>query len=139
VTRPLQSVDLAVRIPKACFHEKDFLNHRYYAKRILFLAHLERKLKKCAAISKIEWSTFSYDSRKPVLVLRLGPDDSGALTKFSICIIPCIASDVFDSAKLSLARNNVRECKDKGEDDKYTCIARHLDRNSCGAILLRWA
>ncbi|CAM6124508.1 unnamed protein product [Calypogeia fissa] len=120
VTKPLQNVDLAVRMPKACFHEKDFLNHRYYAKRILYLAHLERKLRKCSAISSIVWSSFCWDSRKPILVLRPGPDETGTTTKFFIRILPSISTDVFDISKLVLGRNNVREAKDEEGTAKPT-------------------
>ena len=38
--RPYLNVDLAVQIPVKCFHEKDYLDHRYTDKRLLYVSHL---------------------------------------------------------------------------------------------------
>ena len=38
--RPHLNIDLTVEIPAKCFHEKDYLDHRYTDKRLLYLSHL---------------------------------------------------------------------------------------------------
>ncbi|KAL3680637.1 hypothetical protein R1sor_023593 [Riccia sorocarpa] len=108
VTKPVQNVDLAVRIPKACFHEKDFLNYRYHAKRIIYLCAIERELSKSARYQKIEWAPFTEDATKPILVVY--PD---VATKFVLRLIPTISTEHFDITKFGLERNNVRLAKSK--------------------------
>uniref|UniRef100_A0A0A9D8N7 Nrap protein domain-containing protein n=1 Tax=Arundo donax TaxID=35708 RepID=A0A0A9D8N7_ARUDO len=67
VARPDVAADLLVRLPKECFHEKDFLNHRYHAKRCLYLCVIEKTLRSSQLIRKVSWSTFQDEARKPVL------------------------------------------------------------------------
>lgn len=58
---------------QAFFHEKDYLNHRYHAKRALFLAGLARHLEaKCKVFESIKVVPFRGDARKPILVLTPG-------------------------------------------------------------------
>eukprot|EP00889_Picochlorum_renovo_P008678 jgi/Picre1/35708/NNA_003168.t1 len=48
---------IALEIPSECFDEKDHLNHRYYAKRILYLSHILvvlKKMKKDVGISNAQ-------------------------------------------------------------------------------------
>ncbi|CAK9267471.1 unnamed protein product [Sphagnum jensenii] len=111
IAKPVQQVDIAVRIPKSCFHEKDYLNHRYHVKRALYLVVLEKHLCQCSAIKTVDWGSFLEDARKPVLVLQPGPSERGATSKFVICIVPTISEEVFDTDKLVPLRNNVREVK----------------------------
>lgn len=54
------------------FHEKDYLNHRYHAKRFLYLCIIKRYLKLSSVAEKVEWSTFQNESRKPILVVHPG-------------------------------------------------------------------
>ncbi|CAD6334079.1 unnamed protein product [Miscanthus lutarioriparius] len=67
VARPDVAADLLVRLPKECFHEKDFLNHRYHAKRCLYLCVVEKNLRCSKLIRKVSWSTLQDETRKPVL------------------------------------------------------------------------
>lgn len=106
--KPFLQVDLAVRLPKSCFHEKDYLNHRYHVKRALYLAVLKKALAKCACISSIKWSTFCDDARKPVLLLFPAPDAKGSTSKSVIRILPTISSETFSVNKLGPSKNNVR-------------------------------
>ncbi len=57
---------------QSCFHEKDYLNHRYHVKRALYLVVLEKHLCQCSAIKAVDWGSFLEDARKPVLVLQPG-------------------------------------------------------------------
>ncbi|CAD6334060.1 unnamed protein product [Miscanthus lutarioriparius] len=71
VARPDVAADLLVRLPKECFHEKDFLNHRYHAKRCLYLCVVEKNLRCSKLIRKVSWSTLQDETRKPVLHVYL--------------------------------------------------------------------
>lgn len=106
VAKPDVNVDLLVRMPKECFHEKDYLNHRYHAKRCLYLQVIERSLESSPFVRKTEWTTFQNEARKPVLlvypVMKLTE-----LSEFHIKIIPS-ATSLFNPSKLSLSKNNVR-------------------------------
>ncbi|XP_024527195.1 nucleolar protein 6 isoform X1 [Selaginella moellendorffii] len=101
MARPATVVDLAMRIPKACFYEKDYLNHRYHAKRALYLAYVFKILSKCGLFKSIEWAFLHHDARKPVLVLHT------ASGMFDLRVIPTISSNVFDISKLDDGRSNV--------------------------------
>uniref|UniRef100_M8B632 Nucleolar protein 6 n=1 Tax=Aegilops tauschii TaxID=37682 RepID=M8B632_AEGTA len=107
VTRPDVAADLLVRLPKECFHEKDFLNHRYHAKRCLYLCVIEKSLRSSPLIRKVSWSTFQDEARKPVLHVYPATEIA-ELPGFYVRIIPT-ASSLFDLSKLNLStRNNVR-------------------------------
>jgi U3 small nucleolar RNA-associated protein 22 len=103
-----------VLLLQSCFHEKDYLNHRYHVKRALYLVVLEKHLCQCSAIKFVDWGSFLEDARKPVLVLQPGPSERGATSKFVIRIVPTISEEVFDTNKLVPSRNNVREVKSLG-------------------------
>ncbi|PNT65398.1 hypothetical protein BRADI_4g41717v3 [Brachypodium distachyon] len=105
VARPDVAADLLVRLPKECFHEKDFLNHRYHVKRCLYLCVIEKSLLSSPLICKVSWSTFQDEARKPILHVY---PEIAELPGFYVRIIPT-ASSLFDVSKLNLStRNNVR-------------------------------
>ncbi|XXG81413.1 hypothetical protein AAC387_Pa09g2055 [Persea americana] len=106
IAKPHISVDILLRMPKECFHEKDYLNHRYHAKRCLYLCVIERHLRLSSAVRKIEWSAFQEEGRKPILIIHPVVDTSEPFGIF-IRLIPS-ATSLFDVSKLNLARNNVR-------------------------------
>ncbi|GFQ06850.1 nucleolar protein 6 [Phtheirospermum japonicum] len=106
VARPDVNVDLLLRLPKECFHEKDYLNYRYHAKRFLYLCTIKNQLKHSSLVHDVKWSTFHNEARKPVLVIypaaRLSDN-----TVFSLKIIPT-APSLFTLSKLNFERNNIR-------------------------------
>ncbi|GFP95320.1 nucleolar protein 6 [Phtheirospermum japonicum] len=106
VARPDVNVDLLLRLPKECFHEKDYLNYRYHAKRFLYLCTIKNQLKQSSLVHDVKWSTFHNEARKPVLVIypaaRLSDN-----TVFSLKIIPT-APSLFTLSKLKFERNNIR-------------------------------
>lgn len=112
--KPFLNIDLAVRIPKACFHEKDFLNHRYHAKRCLYLVVIKKHLSSCSVVKNIGWSTFQDDARKPILIIHPGEMDNDTANDFVIRIIPTVLAGVFDISKLAPGRNNVRDFQQGG-------------------------
>ncbi|XP_059623649.1 uncharacterized protein LOC132266698 [Cornus florida] len=109
ITRPDVNVDLFVRMPKECFHEKDYLNHRYHAKRCLYLCIIKKYLKSSSLIQKVEWSTFQNEARKPVLAV-FPAMKLVEVPGFFVRIIPT-ATSLFSVSKLNLKRNNVRSLK----------------------------
>ncbi|KAJ7944284.1 Nucleolar protein 6 [Quillaja saponaria] len=106
IAKPDVNVDLFVRLPKECFHEKDYLNYRYHAKRCLYLCLIRKYLESSPAFQKVGWSTFHNEARKPVLVVypAVKPVD---VPGFCVRLIPT-ATSLFNISKLSLKRNNIR-------------------------------
>ncbi|XP_078173344.1 nucleolar protein isoform X1 [Carex rostrata] len=111
VVKPDISADILVQMPKECFHEKDYLNYRYHAKRCLYLCVIEKYLKSEPSICNVQWSTFSGEGRKPVLLVY--PATGLPEASFSLRIIPT-ASAVFNVSKLNLSRNNIRSFSQGG-------------------------
>ena len=104
-------VKVAVEIPKECFDEKDYLNHRYHSKRLLYLSHILTSLKKKGVckkfgIAEIKWAKACKDMRKPTLIGTF--EDHNLQFEISTCI----PVDTFPLAKLSPDRNNIRSVKD---------------------------
>ena len=87
-------VDVAVDMPGSCFDDKDYLNHRYHAKRVLYLDGLRVALtgkmgakttreaqkgrtvkgkgkSKMGQVLRVAWDREVVDPRKPVLRLEL--------------------------------------------------------------------
>lgn len=56
-------VDVAVQMPASCFEHKDHLNHRYHAKRALYLAALSQQIRKQPAYADQHWGVFDDDVR----------------------------------------------------------------------------
>ncbi|XP_010430490.1 PREDICTED: nucleolar protein 6 [Camelina sativa] len=106
MAKPDSSVDLLLHLPKECFYEKDYMNHRYHAKRCLYLCVIKKHLMSSPSIEKVVWSTFQNEARKPVLVV-FPAKKLDQFPGFSIRIIPS-ATSLFNVAKLSMSRNNVR-------------------------------
>ncbi|KAH7300451.1 hypothetical protein KP509_24G063300 [Ceratopteris richardii] len=107
IAKPSETIDLAIQIPKSCFHEKDFSNHRYHAKRALYLVALRNQLKKCHFVKGMKWTTLHNDARKPLLLLKLG-NELGVDFNFDVCLIPTIGQEVFNISKLAPSRNNLK-------------------------------
>lgn len=108
-TRSTPVADLAVEIPRTCLDDKDQLNHRYHAKRALYLAHIAAALRREAAqlgIQKVEWAVANGDPRRPSLLLHLAKGSSPAGT--AIQILPTIAPGTFPLPRLAPTRNNLR-------------------------------
>ncbi|CAK9152397.1 unnamed protein product [Ilex paraguariensis] len=106
IAKPDVNIDLLLRLPKECFHEKDYLNHRYHAKRCLYLCIIKKYLNLSSSVQNVRWSTFQNEARKPILVVYPAVklfENPGLVVR----IIPT-ATSLFSVAKLNLERNNVR-------------------------------
>ncbi|XP_010533807.1 PREDICTED: nucleolar protein 6 [Tarenaya hassleriana] len=112
MAKPDSNVDLLVRLPKECFYEKDYMNHRYHAKRCLYLCVIRKYLLLSSSFAKVEWSTLQNEARKPILVV-FPAKKLVEVPGFSVRIIPA-ATSLFNVAKLSLNRNNVRSASHEG-------------------------
>ncbi|KAL4542017.1 hypothetical protein Ndes2526B_g06504 [Nannochloris sp. 'desiccata'] len=110
---PSPCLDLAVVMPASCFDNKDQLNHRYHAKRALYLSHVadalqNKKIAKqlgLAGNSHLQWTPFRGDPRRPVLIVDL---QHGTASGATLRIIPVATSDLFPLQKLAPTRNNLR-------------------------------
>ncbi|KAF2290735.1 hypothetical protein GH714_015240 [Hevea brasiliensis] len=112
IAKPDINVDLFIQLPKECFHEKDYLNYRYHAKRFLYLCILKKFLKSSSLVHKVEWSSFHNEARKPVLLVypaRKVVEFPGLFVR----VIPT-AKFLFNVAKLDMKRNNIRALNQEG-------------------------
>lgn len=112
------TVDVCVGMDASMFQGKDYLNHRYHDKRLLYLIYIARALVK----GEKQWTDVSLkeghlngDSEKPCLTL--GHKD---LKGVKIRLIPTIADDVFEKDKLGDMRRNVRPAGDSSAVDDAT-------------------
>ncbi|GJW21174.1 nucleolar protein 6 [Tanacetum coccineum] len=105
VVKPDVNVDVYVRLPKECFHEKDYLNYRYHGKRCLYLCIIKKYLDSSTIAEKVEWSSFHNEARKPILVVHPVAKSAG-LPGFTVRLIPT-ADSLFDVKKLNTERNNL--------------------------------
>ncbi|XP_022152358.1 nucleolar protein 6 [Momordica charantia] len=108
IAKPDVNVDLLVGLPKECFHEKDYLNYRYYAKRFLYLCTIKKYLNSSLVLSKVEWSTLQNEARKPILIVYPALEGLKVAPGFFVRIIPTIAGSFFSISKLNIKRNNIR-------------------------------
>ncbi|XVE82616.1 hypothetical protein DITRI_Ditri16bG0020000 [Diplodiscus trichospermus] len=106
IAKPDVNVDLLLPLPKECFHEKDYLNHRYHAKRCLYLCVIKKYLKSSSSVEKVEWSALQNEARKPVLLVYPAIN-LAELPGLFIRIIPT-ATSLFNLSKLNMKRNNLR-------------------------------
>ncbi|KAI4381714.1 hypothetical protein MLD38_007764 [Melastoma candidum] len=105
VVKPEVIVDLFIRLPKECFHEKDYLNHRYFAKRCLYLCLIKKHLRISSLVSKVSWSVMHNEARKPVLVVY-PVTQPVEFPNLYVRIVPT-AKSLFNISKLKMTRNNI--------------------------------
>lgn len=106
IAKPDVNVDLFIGLPKECFHEKDYMDHRYFAKRCLYLCTIKKYLKLSRSVSKIEWSFLQNEARKPVLIVHPAAKPV-EVPGFFVRLIPT-AKSLFNISKLNLNRSNIR-------------------------------
>ncbi|XP_050228407.1 uncharacterized protein LOC126677694 [Mercurialis annua] len=112
VAKPSINVDVFVQMPKECFHEKDYLNHRYHAKRFLYLSIIKKYLSSSPSFHKVEWSFLNFEARKPVLLVHPAKK-LVEVPGFFVRIIPT-AKLLLNVSKLDLKRNNIRALNQEG-------------------------
>lgn len=104
--RPSPCLDLALLMPAACFDSKDQLNHRYFAKRALYLAHVAAALKGHPQLSSVGWECLADDPRRPVLVLH--PHQGLSPAGFRIRLLPAAPMELCPLPRLGPDRNSLR-------------------------------
>ena len=110
---PSPCLDLALILPAECFDDKDQLNHRYHAKRALYLSHIAAALRKESKttdqlrISEIDWDLIRGDPRRPILVLHF-KEGTFRTPGTTIRLLPAAPVGLFPLQKLAPSRNNLR-------------------------------
>lgn len=102
--RPSPCLDLSLLMPAACFDSKDQLNHRYFAKRALYLAHVAAALRGHPQLSGVGWECLADDPRRPALVLHPRQTPGG----FCIRLLPAAPPELCPLPRLAPDRNNLR-------------------------------
>ncbi|EMD00335.1 hypothetical protein BAUCODRAFT_102852 [Baudoinia panamericana UAMH 10762] len=106
-------IDMTVAMPSSLFHEKDYLNYRYFYKRAYYLACLASTLREAATPCNVRFDDFHGDPLKPILVISksvksIVSEELKPSPKWRINIIPCTDSVVFPAEKLTSEKNCVR-------------------------------
>lgn len=102
------TLDAAVRMPRGCLLAKDYLNHKFHAKRLLYLRHIADCLAAAGALSGApQLEALNGDVRRPVLRLRL----RGA--SWALRLHVHAPTSAFVPAKLGPDRNCLRSASAK--------------------------
>lgn len=101
--KPFVCIDIAIEMPKEYFIERDFLNYRYFLKRILYISNV------CAKIMKKNDYQYYFTSEnssiyKPDLILKKNDND---LLSIRLRFIP--EEGVFKLHRFNPNRSNIRK------------------------------
>jgi U3 small nucleolar RNA-associated protein 22 len=99
-------VNLALEMPQSSFQEKDYLGHRYFHKRALYLCRLAGHLKASGLCKKVVFTDFRGDRLTPVL--SLVPVDE-RIKHCTIRLHPHLGKPLTKLIRLAPDRNCVRE------------------------------
>ena len=111
MAKPAQCVDVAFEMPRECFLPKDFLDHRYFDKKRLYVGHVASVLASRVGDDDCPFAGVAVachrgDARRPTILLRAR--GSKALSKWCVRLVPQVAEDLFDPLKVVPTRCNVR-------------------------------
>ncbi|KAF1938068.1 pre-rRNA processing protein-like protein Utp22 [Clathrospora elynae] len=113
------SIDLVVTMPKSLFHDKDYLNYRYFYKRAYYLACLAAGIKASKEHKfELSFDCLNGNQLQPVLVVRPsgnGDADDFSSSKCQINILVVLPEHTFAQSKLLPNSNCVRP---KGSEDE---------------------
>eukprot|EP00953_Heterococcus_sp_UTEX-ZZ885_P004313 2836-Heterococcus_DN1.PRE.1 len=129
IVKPSMNIDIAVEMPASCFHPKDFMNHKYFDKRALYVGHMAQQLNAkvqqgSLSLASMQIADFKGDSRKLCILLKQAVQHSSKSSKSSssnssssssgwvIRLLPCISTDVILPKKLVPSRSNCRRLRD---------------------------
>ena len=97
------TIDLALHMPRACLLAKDYLNHRFHAKRLAYLLHAANALHEHGLTSAAaQLCCANGDLRRPAVMCTLA---SGAVC---VRLHACVPVDTFPAHKLAPDRNCLR-------------------------------
>ncbi|KAJ4453145.1 putative nucleolar RNA-associated family protein [Paratrimastix pyriformis] len=102
------NVDLAMEMPRTCFHGKDFLHGRYFAKRILFLRTIAAQIGSLFPQSHTLQVEYLHGCPyRPILVFVPHAGTSGAPQPV-LRLFPTLPAQLFQPGKLAPSRCNFR-------------------------------
>ena len=104
-------MDVKVDVPKAFFQEKDYLDHRYHAKRLAYLQVLHEHLCRAEWVASSTTSTHHADVRKPCLLVRAKKSSDVCLR-----VLLTAPADAFPVARLQPDKANLRNLDDEDGD-----------------------
>lgn len=95
--------DVAVEVPKGYYAEKDYLDHRYHAKRFAYLQVLQQHLSRAKWVASVSISAHHGDIRKPCLLV------TAAKTKdMCLRVLLTAPADTFPASRLMPDKANLR-------------------------------
>ncbi|GMH37709.1 hypothetical protein BSKO_05582 [Bryopsis sp. KO-2023] len=108
-SKPRQPVDVLMGIPEASVpksnHRKDFANHAYHAKRLMYLMEVRNMMvETMEGVESVHLLPYCEDLRRPVLEAKFS---RGKAASARIRIIPTIAKDTFPLDSLSPDQSNL--------------------------------
>lgn len=113
-------IDLAVTMPNSLFVAKDYVNYRYFHKRVFYLACLAAGIKEADKSSTFNLSYVHIDDNtlRPAVLLEPGAGASEDYKRslLGIRVIPVIADDVFSVNHLLPSSNTIRHENAKLDD-----------------------
>lgn len=114
-------VDVAVEVPKEYYQEKDYLDHRYHAKRLAYLKVLHKHVSRAGWVSSSIFSAHHTDIRKPCLLVK-------AKAHGDVClrVLLTASANTFPSARLHPDKANMRHL-DSG--DGVRCSSSHYNHS----------
>jgi U3 small nucleolar RNA-associated protein 22 len=96
-------VDVAVEVPKGYYQEKDYLDHRYHAKRLAYLQVLQQHVSKAEWVSSSTFSAHHADIRKPCLLVKAKKPSDVCLR-----VLLTAPANAFPPARLQPDKANLR-------------------------------
>jgi U3 small nucleolar RNA-associated protein 22 len=121
-SHPSSIADVAIVMPRSCFDDKDYLNHRYHAKRALYLSHVAAVLQARAerlGIADINWDVLRGDARRPTVVFKLqGADQQGGPGWCEVRLVPALVVGAFPFQKMAPEKNCLRSVNKRKKESE---------------------
>jgi U3 small nucleolar RNA-associated protein 22 len=118
------AIDVAIEMPSSCFNEKDYLDHRYHLKRMVYLKHIQKQLlmsrkKKNIAkkfVKKCDLTFYQNDNRKPCLTITIDNHERD----LKVRVLPCCAANLFPKQRLGPTKSNLKKNEVRFESPRYS-------------------
>eukprot|EP00227_Mantoniella_beaufortii_P013523 CAMPEP_0197574888 /NCGR_PEP_ID=MMETSP1326-20131121/474_1 /TAXON_ID=1155430 /ORGANISM="Genus nov. species nov., Strain RCC2288" /LENGTH=1092 /DNA_ID=CAMNT_0043137551 /DNA_START=191 /DNA_END=3466 /DNA_ORIENTATION=+ len=106
-------VDVAVEMPKGYFQEKDYLDHRYHAKRLAYLEVLQQHVHRAGWVASVALSAHHADIRKPCLLIRPKKPSGDVCLR----LLLTARANAFPASRLLPDKANLRQLEAAGGGD----------------------
>ncbi|RZC39988.1 nucleolar protein 6 [Asbolus verrucosus] len=100
---PKLAVNINLKIPKACFNVKDYLNNRYFVKRYYFLAYVAYFLKTKDICGEIQWILHNNNRLLPIIQIKMKDSE-----KILIKLFATPTENYFKASRFLSDINNVK-------------------------------